>query len=144
MSYVINHDASHELKMFKHLFLQCDNHFSQQGLSYLVDNFIEALTAKNITTIDGGIAITEWREWFNNRIGKEPLIRLLFVFFKSLSSSGVEFHEVMTEEPKYYIECLNNNKYLDYYYKWQNKQTGPTGTALDEIFEPRGMNGPNG
>ena len=110
-------------RVFKHSHINDNKIVSDIGLTYLIDNFLEAVRAKDIRVIDG-MLVYQWEEWFKGRIGKEPLFRLLYVFFKTLSATKVDFYEVMSEEPSFFILCMNENRYMDYHNKYNTEAIG--------------------
>lgn len=137
-----------QLKLQRYIDILDDKLITYKSLNILVDNFIEVINAKKIESIDC-MTVSQWTNWFKSRIGREPILRLLFLFFRSLSQSEVQFHEIMTEDPTYYVECLTTNNYLAYYYEYHpqfktDSNSGPIG--VESMFESdiKGCNGATG
>jgi hypothetical protein len=122
-----------DMRRFRHLYINDKTHVSSNSLEFLLDNFREALSAKKVERLEG-MCVDEWFSVFSSRVGKEPLFRLMYCFYRALGQSGVGLHELLCEEPAYFIECLNNNNYLAYHDKYNLERTQPAG--------PTGINSP--
>jgi hypothetical protein len=90
------------------------NNFNSQSFVYLINNIRIVCEAKHREEFDG-LPIDEWYEIMYNRIGSEPLIRLIWRCVYAMINEDIRLDEVLAVDPRLWVSCIQNNNLEPYY-----------------------------
>jgi len=88
---------------------------TEEGLRILVDNMTEVAQERGLRDV-GALTPTEWRNHWVGRIGREPLIRLLFGIIRDIQqTTDVTLCELLATDPALMASCLAGGDLSPYY-----------------------------
>ena len=80
------------------------------GFRVLVENTLEAALAKGVKEI-GAMPAEEWADRLKGRIGREPMVRLLYILFRdagAIKKTPVTLPEMLAEDPPLFVRCMED------------------------------------
>jgi hypothetical protein len=92
-------------------------------LRLLVENFVRICEFRGESI--WGKAPAQWASIFIDRIGQEPMFRLVFVFVGAVESSGSCLSEVMAQDPVLFAQCMAIGDLRPYYEQYQGAPRPP-------------------
>jgi hypothetical protein len=107
--------------VMEHQILNSATNLSTVSLRHFIKRVHIACKTKGIETFDG-LPIDEWRDMYYNKVGEEPMMRLIFRIMFALTSHNIFLVEVLNEDPELLISCFTNGDLAPYYEKYpQNR-----------------------
>jgi hypothetical protein len=85
------------------------------ALRVFIDNVVEVALERGLKTISI-FTPYEWRDHWFGRIGKEPLLRLLYVIMRDIQHhSELTLCELLAEDPALMARCMHTGNMAPYY-----------------------------
>lgn len=86
----------------------------QQTMLKLGQNLVAVAAAKGIQRLDS-LTRSQWLMLWETRIGHTPIFTLAFSLVKTMNSHGILLAEVASDNPTYFVQCLQQGNLLPYY-----------------------------
>ena len=89
--------------------------FSVDSLKNLIKNVSTVATVKHATQLGGFRDAPEWEDFMIARVGKEPIVRLMYVIFRDMANADIRLDEILAYDPAAYVHYFEENQIPVYY-----------------------------
>lgn len=90
------------------------NNFTTQSYIFFINNLRKVLMTKGRLEFDG-LPIENWYMLMYQRMGNEPIVRLLWRCMFAMMQENIRIDEVLAIDPILYIECMEQGSMVPYY-----------------------------
>lgn len=97
--------------------LNSQNTLTTNALRTLLRNLAIVAYRRNIYNI-GGLSPQQYETLMSQRIGNEPMLRLLFVMIRDMLAVNILLAEVLVEDPMLFIQAMEQGDIYIYYQQY--------------------------